>query len=182
MKELKDFINESIWDIDDKIEDDNSSILIEKDVLKFIKSNYSYPRSDKFDFIFDKKKNKCIVNYQYKLSVVGSYKYLTNDLFEWGEVGGDFKCTGCRNLETLEGAPKRVGGNFNCSGCHSLETLKGAPEEVGGNFECEYCRNLETLEGAPQEVGGYFNCQRCKILKSLDGIGKVEGKIYSDFH
>ena len=80
---------------------------------------------------------------------------LTNG-FVWGEVKGDFDCSECNNLESLEGAPKEVSGYFDCSNCKKLESLEGSPEKVGGYFDCSRCENLKSLEGAPKEVKGRF--------------------------
>ena len=39
------------------------------------------------------------------------------DGFVWGEVKGDFYCSYCKNLISLEGAPEKIHGLFNCSCC-----------------------------------------------------------------
>ena len=44
------------------------------------------------------------------------------DGFVWGEVKRDFRCAYCKNLISLEGAPKRVGENFSCYNCTNLES------------------------------------------------------------
>ena len=69
-------------------------------------------------------------------------KSLTNGLFQFGVVSGDFDCCNCINLKTLKGAPKEVGENFWCDCCSSLTSLEGAPEKVGGCFYCEECDDL----------------------------------------
>lgn len=45
---------------------------------------------------------------------------LTNGLFRWAKIGGDFYCSSCKKLKSLEGAPKKVGGQFWCSDCPKL--------------------------------------------------------------
>lgn len=45
--------------------------------------------------------------------------------FVWGEVKGNFDCSWCEKLETLEGSPEEVGGIFNCTWCVNLNTLEG---------------------------------------------------------
>ena len=50
--------------------------------------------------------------------------------FEWGEVKGYFYCVYCKNLKSLEGAPKKVGGNFDCTYCKNLQSLEGAPKNA----------------------------------------------------
>ena len=97
----------------------------------------------------------------------------------FGTVTGDFDCSGCTSLETLEGAPTKVEGDFDCRNCTSLKTLEGAPTKVEGYFYCGGCTSLKTLEGAPTEVEGDFSCRDCTSLKTLEGAPtKVEGDFY----
>ena len=112
----------------------------------------------------------------------------------FGKVDGEFDCSGCKELISLEGAPKEVGGHFFAYDCSKLTSLEGAPKEVGGdvcihscsnltslegtpekvgdNFDCSECPNLTSLEGAPKEVSGWFTCRNCKNIKSLEGAPK----------
>ena len=53
-----------------------------------------------------------------------------------------------RSLKRIE-APQKVSGDFECSHCYSLASLEGAPQEVGGYFDCNDCTSLTSLEGAP---------------------------------
>ena len=50
-----------------------------------------------------------------------------------------------RSLKRIE-APEKVGGDFSCSLCHLLASLEGAPEKVGGDFYCVYCTSLPKSE------------------------------------
>ena len=201
---IKDYLNESVWDIEDNVEDDNKELIL-NDIKKFIKDNYYPVVINRCEFVFDEEKEKFIVSYNKSASGIklrSGAKSIVNDLFEWGTVGWWFDCSGCDNLTTLQGVPKRVERSFDCNNCPKLESLQGAPEYVGGNFDCSYCPKLTTLEGAPETVGGEFNCrgcielkslkgapkrvdgdfdcQRCPNLHSLDGIGKVRGRIDSN--
>ena len=97
-------------------------------------------------------------------------------LFRINHISGNFYCSYCDSLESLEGAPQEVGGNFYCSDCPSLTSLKGAPQKVGGNFSCSECTSLTSLEGAPQEVGGDFYCRYCDSLESLKGAPQKVGR------
>ena len=99
-------------------------------------------------------------------------KSLTNGMFVWGEVADYFYCAQCRNLTSLEGAPKKVGGTFDCYLCPSLKSLEGAPNEVIGNFTCHRCSSLKTLKGAPKKVGYIFDCEDCPSLESYDDAPK----------
>ena len=80
--------------------------------------------------------------------------------FPFGKVKGTFKCS-CRELTSLEGAPKEVSGGFWIHSCTNLTSLVGAPKKVGHAFECNDCLKLTSLEGAPKEVGYRFACSGC---------------------
>ena len=86
-----------------------------------------------------------------------------------------FRCVGCINLKSLKGAPEKVGEHFECFNCESLTSLEGAPEKVGYNFHCGGCRNLTTLKGAPKKIKGVFDCSSCVNLTSLEGAPKEVG-------
>ena len=202
MKNLKNYIYESVWDVDNNVESDNNEFVIDK-IKQFIKDNYLSVDLKRLTFVFDKEKEKYVVscNGVTGVKLNTDSKSLVNDLFEWGTIKGWFSCSGCDSLESLEGSPEKVGRSFDCSNCQRLETLKGAPKRVGGNFSCSGCSKLTSLEGAPKEVGGSFYCYQCPIttlkgapkevggnfhcyscpnLHSLDGIGKVKREIISD--
>ena len=203
MKNLRSYLNESVWDIEDNVENSNDEFVIDE-IKKFIEDNY-YININRCEIVFDEKRNKYIVNLNDKLGVIlknKKAKQLTNELFEWGEVKGDFNCAYCPELESLKGASEKVGGAFSCGYCPKLTSLEGAPEKVGKNFICAHCKNLTSLEGAPKkvgggfncvgcnklsslkgapkEVGGNFNCVGCSSLHSLDGIGEVKGRILNN--
>ena len=93
---------------------------------------------------------------------------LTNGMFRWGEVGRSFHCTGCKNLKSLEGAPKEVGGDFYCSFCENLKSLEGAPAKINSYFSCIFCKNLKTLKGGPKYVKKDFYCSGCPDLVIMD--------------
>ena len=150
---------ESILDDDDTFFDPEND---KKDIENWIKTNYNVTGrlTVKNDFVVDcsgdvEVKNRSIIS-------------LTNGLFRWGYVGKRFYCNGCKNIKTLEGAPKEVRKDFSCGGCENLTSLEGAPEKVGGGFDCSFCNKLESLKGAPNEVGGEIYCYFCKKLKITD--------------
>ena len=156
-------IKESLLDDDDAFYDPKNDKNL---IVDWIKSNYKITGkltiSD--DFIVDcsgavKVKNKTITS-------------LTNGLFRWAKVGGDFLCDDCKNLTSLNGAPEEVEGDFDCSNCKNLISLEGGPKEVGTNFDCGNCDKLTSLEGAPEIVRGGFYCDDCKNLTSLKGAPK----------
>ena len=169
MKDLKEYIKEGLFDIDD-IEGKNSfeynTKQLEKEIKDWICSHYRLKRSKMSEI----KRSTLTVNTRTTPPTVNCssdlYAHLltslnNNGMFQWGKVKGSFECTNCTNLESLEGAPKKVGKWFDCSFCSSLTSLKGAPEKVGEWFDCKNCTSLKSLEGAPKEVGGYFSCCDC---------------------
>ena len=186
MKNLKNYIknyinenylDESVWDIEDNVEDDNKEFAL-NDVKKFIEDKYYDNISQYCEYIYDDKRGKYIVNLKGKQTVTlkEEAEQLTNGSFEWGIVSRAFNCCECPKLESLEGAPKKVGWSFVCSECPNLESLEGAPEIVKRNFYCQDCSNLKTLKGAPKKVGGNFYCTGCPIT-SLEGAPKeVKGR------
>lgn len=100
-----------------------------------------------------------------KISAVGSITKLTNGKFIFKKAH-KFVCMGCKELESLEGAPKEV-DTFECIGCMKLTSLEGCPQEAN-SFSCNNCQSLLSLEGAPKTVE-YFDCAGCISLKDLKG-------------
>ena len=176
MKSLNTYINEGLvdWSDDDKL---NKSVTnsLKNEIFNLIKANTHdkvYQNKLKFDF----STNPVTVNYDGDIKYRFDVLSLTNELFQWGEVMGDFDCKACYRLENLKGSPNKVGGNFNCVNCSQLKSLDGAPEEVGRNFICSDCKLLKNLEGAPNKVGGNFICSNCKSLMTIKGAPKEVGK------
>ena len=121
---IKNYINESVWDIEDNVESDNKELMLDS-VKKFIKDNYINIKLKRCEFIFDEKKEKYVVNSDQQVNLKPIAKQLTNEVFEWGEVDWNFNCSDCPELTTLEGAPEYVGGNFDCYECPKLSSLDG---------------------------------------------------------
>ena len=145
-----------------------------KVIEEWIKNNYVF--SGKLTI-----SNDLVVNCSGRVNVKNrNIKSLTNGMFRWGKIDGEFVCSNCDNLTSLEGAPKSVWGYFNCSNCKNLKSLEGAPEEVDGSFLCYQCKSLIDLNGAPKKAGG-FNCGECENLKSLNySYGEICGYIACD--
>jgi hypothetical protein len=178
MKSLKEYINESIFDIDDHINEFDRTLAVEE-IKTFIDKNYSLKSYD-----ISKKPNnkgKYIVDCRYHVKVLNrDMDKLTNDLFIWGKVGGDFSCNECNSLTTLEGAPQEVGRDFDCSDCNSLKTLDGSPKKVKGYFFCSYCRSLQSLQGIPKEIGEDFECfdsGKQFTRTDVEKLSKIKGRI-----
>lgn len=183
---LQNKLYESLLDDEDDLVNDDGTILIDE----FLKENYNIKGTYTIN-----KNNEVDVNGDIKVKN-DDLKYLTDNLFTFGTVTGRFECAGagiislkggpkivkksfacnhCRELESLEGAPKEAGG-FVCSNCSKIKNLKGAPEKVNGSFLCDECDMLESLEGAPKCVKGHFSCRICNNLKTLKGLPKEVGK------
>ena len=191
MKNLNQYIKESILDNEEDLINDNEAY-----IRSFINDNYGV--SGTLEVIKGPKDNY-IVNCHSNVVVTNDQLTELTNGFEWGYVyrfdcsyceslkslkgapkeAVTFICHGCKSLKTLEGAPKKVTNNFICNFCESLKSLKGAPDKVGGAFRCVGCKSLKTLEGAPKKVGGDFSCGSCKSLKSLKGAPKEIGDDFS---
>ena len=111
---------------------------------------------------------------------INNFKKIS-DYGKFGEDIKDFDCSGCNNLQSLEGSPKEVGGYFDCSHCNNLQSLNGAPETVNGYFDCSGCNNLQSLEGCPETVIDFY-CYGCINLQSLEGCPEKVGGGFSCSH
>jgi hypothetical protein len=88
-------------------------------------------------------------------------------------------CTGCENLETLNGAPKKIERGFDCDRCDKLSSLKGGPEEIGKVFKFNLCPSLESLEGFPKKVGGDVHCKGTKFKEEdIRNVCDVKQNVY----
>lgn len=157
-------LNEGILtDIDKTIKDTDDLL----EIYDFIDNNYDGIPKDKLIINKNKIKGKYQISADAFVTVKNTnIKSLVNDLFVWDTVV-TFICSGCKNLKSLEGSPKKVIGYFACNDCDSLTNLIGAPEEVD-NFYCTNCKNLKSLEGAPKKCTS-FNCTFCDSLTNLTG-------------
>lgn len=175
MKRLSEYIKESIFDIEDNWNIDKH---IKDEIQEFLKANYKIRQysiserpNDGGKYVVDSKESVYVKN---KRMI-----HLTNDMFVWGEVEGNFVCSYGKSLTSLVGAPEKVGEMFDCRWCNSLASLVGAPKEVGGKFTCFDCNSLISLEGSPKKVGKNFDCSWCNSLISLEGAPKeVSGDFY----
>ena len=178
MKNLKEYIVEGIFDVEDNI--DNVDESIREEIKHFLKDNFktnsTYQISKK-----PNKEGKFEVLSNGTVSVKNEHiTSLTNDSFIWTNIKGNFNCSKCNSLISLEGAPEKVGGVFSCSDCRLITSLEGAPKEIKGSFYCQYCTSLTSLEGAPKEVGENFCCGDCGskfTQKDVKKVSNVKGRI-----
>ena len=101
-------------------------------IKDYINNNYNISGN----FTFENINEIYVVNCDGDVEVKNKKIIKLTDGFIWCEVKGDFDCSECNNLESLEGAPKKVGEDFDCSDCSNLESLEGAPEKVRDSFIC----------------------------------------------
>ena len=132
MNTLKSYISESILDMDNV---DSADALIEE----FLKENYKIKGTYTI-------KNGVVDIKGIVEATNKDITQLTNGLFRFGIVSGDFDCCYCNGLIDLKGAPEKIGGDFVCSGCENLITLEGAPEKVGNEIFCANCNNLKITD------------------------------------
>lgn len=131
-------------------------------------------------------------------------EFLTNGLFEFGEVTGLFNAGGVTStkIKSLKGAPKIAGrfsvlrskitslkggpeivnNDYNIYYNDKLLSLKGAPKIVKGDYICYHCDSLKSLKGAPKTIGGTFDCSECYELISLEGGPEIVGGDYNCYH
>lgn len=111
-------------------------------------------------------------------NTAGKLVALTNGMFIWGVVKRYFTCRWCKNLTSLEGAPK-VCGTFACNYNDSITSFKGCPD--ANSIECSWCKNLVSLEGCPQKLR-HFWCTYNYSLTSLKGGPKEVKNEYMCFN
>ena len=172
MKPLKDILNESLLNkslLNESLLDDENELFDRNDktlIELWIKENYKIHGilkiyEDKHGFVVDSNDKIEVTN--------KNIKSLTNGMFRWGEIIGDFNCKECKKLRSLEGAPKKCIW-FDCTECTGLTSLEGAPNKCNW-FDCFECTELRSLKGAPNECED-FNCFGCTELMTLEGAPK----------
>ena len=116
---------ESLFDIDDNI--DNVDKSIKDQINQFLNDNFTNASKCKIsekpnkDGKFEVSSNSDV---RVKNKQITS---LTNGSFIWTNIKGDFICSNCKSLTSLEGAPKEVGGDFYCQqyrDCFTPEDVK----------------------------------------------------------
>lgn len=163
MKTLKESI---LADMDSVISsgDNNIRDLVKKFLSENYTGSYLIPYSPNKDGLYE-------ISVTKRIAVKNkSIEALTNGLFIFTVCNGDFDCSNCYNLKSLEGAPKKIKGVFICSFCKSLTSLKGGPEHTSGIYYCNDC-NLESLEGAPNKLSA-INCAGNHRIENLKGLPK----------
>ena len=114
MKHLQDIILEGLLDIEGN---DKKDLIRDIVIIQFLKDNYigisnikvsKEPNADG-KYVVDSKKN-IVVNWKgHNRRTMTS---LTNGMFVFGEVMGNFVCSQCDSLTSLEGAPSKSWRRF----------------------------------------------------------------------
>lgn len=176
-------IYESIFDIDSNLDKVDVSV-----VKKFLKENYS---DSAFD-ISDKpnKNGKFEVTARWAVFLENTeITSLTNDMFEFTKINGNFEIKDADLLEDLSGAPKDVKGCLSIVNCKNLKSLKGISPAVGKLF-IDGCSSLKSIDYIPNEIYGNViynssDCseyddiyiENCELLESMPAIKKYKKRL-----
>ena len=179
MKNLKDYLYEGVLDdMEDtlNISDDDLAADV---ITKWINDNWIV--DGELNIKFEGKTRVVDCSGNVKFSRTGK---ITNGLFVWGNVSGDFIYnvinTPAQKSKTLEGLgfPRKVGGQFNLHEFKLVTNLKGCPEECG-SFHIYGFTKLKSLEGCPTIVNNELHITSCNSIKELDYLPKrIGGSIF----
>jgi hypothetical protein len=76
---------------------------------------------------------------------------ISNNTFVYNE--GGFNGGHNEHLLTCEGSPETVYGTFSVSGCKNLTSLEGSPKKIiGGNYDLGDCPKLKSLKGLTLDI------------------------------
>ena len=199
MKNLIDYINESInesvlSDIEDTLSVSDDDLAAEL-ITNWIKTNWYVDGELTVKFEGNTRVVDCNGN-------VGHPKTgkITNRLFVWGNVMGDFIFNaiktdtnkvktlaelglpryvggelglhGFTNVTNLEGLPDNV-NSLRIAGFTKLTSLKGCPTNVNNKFAISQCASLKGLDYLPKHIGGSITINYNKNLLSIDGLSRV---------
>lgn len=187
MKTLSQYL-ESLLDDEDDLISNNDTL-----IHQFLKDNY------KIDGSYTIKNGIVDVNGSIALTNC-DLEYLTNELFSFGKVTGNFNAGGVRSvrIKSLKGAPRIAGmftvirskiksleggpietGDYNIYYNDYITDLIGSPNIVNGDFKCYNCDSLKYIKGAPKKIKGRFDCSECGELISLEGGPESVGGDYN---
>lgn len=176
MKSLKDTISESLVYEKRFTPEEKSE---REAILNFIHENYS---ASPGGLKLRKEGGIWYVDYERRTLTVTnkSITSLTNGLFQWGRLGGEFNCSMCTNLESLEGGPQEF-HTLNCLNCLNLKSFEG----VGYFYDlwCVHCDSLVSFEGLDlNKIKDlrYIHASDCKNLRSLKGLPDEAFDLYLD--
>ena len=168
MKTLKEYIVEGLLD---RVK--NKEVNHEDLIRDYLKNNYACKQNNYNIEVID---GKYIVNVDGNIMLKNrKVKHLTNGLFEFGEVKGDFMVSSCDIIDFIGGPKEVYNGDLSIQFCDDLESLEGCPKIVYNSFEIHNCPNLKSFEGAPEEIKWGFYCRGCYNITKLKGFPKKVG-------
>lgn len=169
MRTLNERLTESLLDDEDELVNDNTTL-----IEQFLNDNYIIKGT------YTIKNGIVDVNGNIRISwdVQNDITSLTDDIFEFGTINGDFNINDCINLKTLKGGPKRVKGDFLCGYCEKLKSFEYAPYEIEGAFVTIDC-GVTSLKGLPKRIK-YIGLTQCDNLIDLDYIPDADEYTLSD--
>lgn len=166
-------------DIEDQIE--NTDEIIKNKILNWLKDNVKSIQENKLNFDFNT--TPITVNYDGDIVSKTNIISLTNGIFKWGEVDGNFFCCDCLNLKSLEVAAENISGNYYCVNCHSL-SLDNVSEKIKEKvvFNCEECENYgftldkedetikDPLPKSYVKINDKYNCVTPEFLEKVKDV------------
>lgn len=201
MKQLIDYINESILDDIDAQMANGEEVVVNELIIDWINNNWNIDRGEltiKLEgstYVVDcsgsvrHPRTGKITNGKFVWgNIAGDFVYNTSDtetqnktksLSELGlprTVGGEFILYDIKNVTTLEGCPTEC-NDFCIKGFTKLTSLKGCPTNVKGEFAITLCPSLKELDYLPNYIGGGITINHNKNLLSIDGLSAVTNTV-----
>ena len=208
MKSLIDFINELtnesvLSDIEDTLSVSNDDLATEL-ITNWINDNWRVDGKLTIKFEGNTRVVDCSGNVRYPKT-----GKITNDMFVWGNVMGDFVFNALdtdtnkvktfiglglprfvggtlnlhsfTNVTNLEGLPDNV-GSLHISGFKKLASLKGCPINVDNIFTITLCASLKGLDYLPEHIGGGITINHNVNLLAIDGLSAVTNVVNGDLY
>lgn len=204
MKNLIDYINESVLsDIEDTLSVSNDDLATEL-ITNWINDNWRVDGKLTIKFEGNTRVVDCSGNVRYPKT-----GKITNDMFVWGNVMGDFVFNALdtdtnkvktfiglglprfvggtlnlhsfTNVTNLEGLPDNV-GSLHISGFKKLASLKGCPINVDNRFTITLCASLKGLDYLPEHIGGGITINHNVNLLAIDGLSAVTNVVNGDLY
>lgn len=208
MKSLIDFINELtnesvLSDIENTLSVSDDDLAAEL-ITNWINDNWRVDGKLTIKFEGNTRVVDCSGNVRYPKT-----GKITNDMFVWGNVMGDFVFNALdtdtnkvktfiglglprfvggtlnlhsfTNVTNLEGLPDNV-GSLHISGFKKLASLKGCPINVDNRFTITLCASLKGLDYLPEHIGGGITINHNVNLLAIDGLSAVTNVVNGDLY
>ena len=186
---IKSYINESVWDIEDNVKNDNKGLILDE-IKKFMDENYTFetnPSSGSYlhtedsvnavikDFKFVPKNGKYVIDVTSEIYITTNpdIESLTNEVFEWGDLSKvNFTIESSTNLKSLKGLPKSIDTlRFVDCNITSLSDLSREVKQLN-SIVINHCTKLTSLMGMPNTVTEVYLRDVTK-LADLKGISNA---------